>query len=120
MKLADQIALLKETLDELGVSPADGESTGECAAKGLKQAVVKVHELDGYVTALEESREAYIQRVAELEQNAPSTDGLCDSCQYLKDAAVPRVCMNPEAWRQGFSRRGYSVKQGHGCEEWSG
>ncbi len=176
MKLADQIALLRETLDELGVSPADGDSTGECAAKYLKQAIVKVHELDGYVTALEESREAYIQRaaelddmlerhgleenygscdldaleqyiedltrtgkewfeaqktehdlrvtaearVAELEQNAPSTDGLCDSCSYLKDAAVPRVCMNPEAWRQGFSRRGYSQKTGHGCECWSG
>jgi len=125
MRLSDQIELLRETLTELEIIPTDCESTGECAAKWLRQAVVKARELDGYVTVLEESREAYAQRVTELEEDVtryggPSDDGLCDSCTYLKDAALPRLCVNPEAWRQGFSRRGYSQKAGHGCPEWDG
>jgi len=75
----------------------------------------------------DEAKNTALERIAELEgqlaealANKPSTDGLCDSCQYLRDAALPRLCVNPEAWRQGFSRRGYSVKAGHGCECWNG
>ena len=86
----------------------------------------------------DEAKNAALERIAELESMndtlkrelaladkalehaQPSTDGLCDSCTYLKDAALPRLCVNQEAWRQGFSRRGYSVKAGHACELWTG
>ena len=140
MRLSDQIELLRETLEELGCDRDTDVSVGESAADMLKTQDAL---LTGMRSQLEEAQyqettQSDKDRIAQfVEENEvlreelmracrndvmamPSTDGLCDSCQYLKDAALPRLCVNPEAWRQGFSRRGYSVKAGHGCELWGG
>jgi len=125
MRLSDQIELLRETLEELGYASETGESTGEVADAVIRQAEsnkqVYLEAQFQQATQSDKDRIADLElQLAEAIANKPSTDGLCDSCTYLKDAALPRLCVNPEAWRQGFSRRGYSVRQGHGCEEWSG
>jgi len=150
MKLSDQIALLRETLEEFGYRLGDGQSVGE----GVDQVIRHLEEFargqdfasesghiyphmcrDGHrevgwsgddercpvCEAEDAEAQALSARIVELEAqiiDAPSTDGLCDSCRYMKDGNLPRLCHNNEAFRQGFSRRGYSVKAGHGCEEW--
>jgi hypothetical protein len=137
MKLSDQIALLRETLEEFGYAAEAGESTGEVADAVIRQA--ESNKQVYLEAAFQESTQSDKDRIAQLvEENEvlreelmracqneviaiPSADGLCDSCRSLDNSKhVPRLCMDAEAWRQGFSRRGYSVKAGHGCEEWSG
>jgi hypothetical protein len=194
MKLSDQIALLRETLEEFGYTVEDGESVGEAAdgvirereaskcepippvepdevdddvleswrgfwadlviVDGVLDINAVANELHDYHTAITQvplvyeevtggrlskpnSRADYVldyyneqvdamvkQAVADAkeqwEDERLPADGLCDTCHYLKDGALPRLCHNPEAWLEGFSRRGYSVKQGHGCECWNG
>jgi hypothetical protein len=126
MKLSDQIALLRETLEEFGYAAEAGESTGEVADAVIRQAEANKQV---YLEAqFQEATQSDKDRIADLELQLaealaakPSYDGLCDSCRSLDNSKhVPRLCQNPEAWRQGFSRRGYSVKAGHGCEEWTG
>jgi len=131
MKLSDQIALLRETLDDFG-GVLESESVGEAAARTIRKLDAQNERLV-LETEFQQSTQSDKDRIAELEDEldkaakrilelevAPAADGKCDSCSWFKTTGqVPRLCVNPEAWLQGFSRRGYSTKAGYGCEAWS-
>jgi hypothetical protein len=141
MKLSDQIALLRETLEEFG-GIVDGKSVGENAARLLLQMKASGEAANETLAALyasveesefQDSTQSDKDRIAELVDEldraakrilelevAPAADGKCDSCSWLKTTGqVPRLCQNPEAWRHGFAKRGYSVPAGHSCEDWT-
>jgi len=118
MKLSDQIALLRETLPDADEYMLDGESVGEAAVRLIGELYQERAEQFVAMRAAQQERD---DALSALKFANPKSDGLCDSCHYLDNSKhVPRLCMNPEAWRQGFSRRGYSVAAWHACEEWTG
>lgn len=100
MRLSDQIDLIREALPD--DYQREDESTGEAAVRLIEELHVELR--------------AALVAGADVQ----NTDGLCDSCTWLKpDGFVPRLCQSIDAIQMGFARRGYPCKDGHGCECWA-